>query len=750
LTLTDVDVDVNLTHTWTGDVDMDLTSPSGTSIRLHDGGGGSADDIDVTYDDSGIGNGSPYNVGSVMQPSGPGALSDFNGQAGDGNWTMTIVDTAGGDDGTLTDWSVLASGTVGAAGSSDCNGNSIPDECELADGSATDCNGNGTLDSCDIAGGASDCNGNGLPDTCDLDAAPIVGGADDCADSQAVGEGSHAYDLTGSTMDGPSDCDGNMQNDVWFLYTASSSGTATIGTCAMSGSNTDSTLIVYSGGACPIAGDACLASNDDACGASNFMSTVDFPVTGGESYFVQVGGWNASEGDGTLDISLASSGAGGADNCVDAEAVGEGSHAYDLTGSTMDGPSDCDGNMQNDVWFLYTASASGIATIGTCAQTGSNDDSTLIVYSGGACPSAGDACLVSNDDACGASNFMSSVDFPVTGGESYLVQLGGWNASEGNGTLNISLEKTKSNDCNNNDIPDDCEADSDGDGKIDDCDDDDDGDGIPDNCDTDNTGGADCDSDGQDDSCQTDTDGDGTIDNCDGDDDNDGVADGDDSAPLDNTQCRDVDGDGCDDCSSGTDNPANDGTDTDGDGLCDTGDPDLDGDGIDNVCDVDQTAGADCDGDGKLDSCNLADGEATDCDGNGTLDSCDLAGGAADCNGNGVIDSCDIAAGEPDTDANGIPDSCESVDFIRGNANNDGNVDLGDGILILGYLFSSAAIPCLDAADCDDNGQIDITDAIFLFTYQFAGGIPPLAPFPNCGEDPTDGDPLDCQITVCP
>ncbi|RUA08173.1 MAG: hypothetical protein DSY81_10270 [Bacillota bacterium] len=115
-----------------------------------------------------------------------------------------------------------------------------------------------------------------------------------------------------------------------------------------------------------------------------------------------------------------------------------------------------------------------------------------------------------------------------------------------------------------------------------------------------------------------------------------------------------------------------------------------------------------------------------------------------------MIDSCDIAAGEPDTDANGIPDVCEAVDFIRGNANNDANVDLGDGILVLGYLFSGSAIPCLDAADCDDNGQIDITDAIYLFTYQFAGGIPPQAPFPNCGEDPTDGDPLDCQITACP
>ncbi|MDE0960172.1 MAG: hypothetical protein OSB09_05270, partial [Planctomycetota bacterium] len=120
--------------------------------------------------------------------------------------------------------------------------------------------------------------------------------------------------------------------------------------------------------------------------------------------------------------------------------------------------------------------------------------------------------------------------------------------------------------------------------------------------------------------------------------------------------------------------------------------------------------------------------------------------GGADCDADGLDDSCEI-----DTDGDGTPDDCEVADdFIRGNANNDGNVDLGDGILILGYLFSSAAIPCLDAADCDDNGQVDITDAIYLFTYQFAGGSAPLAPFPNCGADPTDGDTLDCLVTTCP
>jgi hypothetical protein len=125
------------------------------------------------------------------------------------------------------------------------------------------------------------------------------------------------------------------------------------------------------------------------------------------------------------------------DDCSGAYPVGEGAHAYDLTGSTIDGPNDCDRNMQYDVWMLYTASFDGLATISTCGQTGSNEDSVIIVYDGGSCPVAGDACLASNDDFCGASGFMSQLVIPVTAGSSYYIQIGGYNDAQGNGTLEI-------------------------------------------------------------------------------------------------------------------------------------------------------------------------------------------------------------------------------------------------------------------------------------------------------------------------
>ena len=126
------------------------------------------------------------------------------------------------------------------------------------------------------------------------------------------------------------------------------------------------------------------------------------------------------------------------DDCVNAEVVGDGSWPYDGTGATLDGPIDADGNMAADFWFLYTASCDGLANIGTCAQTGTSTDTTLIVYPAQACPPVGTSFLASADDSCGASAFMSEVQVGVIAGEQYLIQVGGWNAETGTGTLDIT------------------------------------------------------------------------------------------------------------------------------------------------------------------------------------------------------------------------------------------------------------------------------------------------------------------------
>ncbi|MEM7260443.1 MAG: hypothetical protein AAF488_00535 [Planctomycetota bacterium] len=81
--------------------------------------------------------------------------------------------------------------------------------------------------------------------------------------------------------------------------------------------------------------------------------------------------------------------------------------------------------------------------------------------------------------------------------------------------------------------------------------------------------------------------------------------------------------------------------------------------------------------------------------------------------------------------------------FVRGDANGDGMVDLGDAIVSLDALFGGAIVPCPAALDVDDSGALTIGDPIVLLSFLFSAASPPLPPFPNCGADPTP-DGLGC------
>jgi PKD repeat protein len=83
--------------------------------------------------------------------------------------------------------------------------------------------------------------------------------------------------------------------------------------------------------------------------------------------------------------------------------------------------------------------------------------------------------------------------------------------------------------------------------------------------------------------------------------------------------------------------------------------------------------------------------------------------------------------------------------FSRGDANNDGRMDISDAIAILTYLFSGGVVlDCLDAADADDTGRLELTDAVRILGFLFQSGAAPAQPFPGKGADPT-ADNLSCQ-----
>jgi len=89
------------------------------------------------------------------------------------------------------------------------------------------------------------------------------------------------------------------------------------------------------------------------------------------------------------------------------------------------------------------------------------------------------------------------------------------------------------------------------------------------------------------------------------------------------------------------------------------------------------------------------------------------------------------------------------IQFVRGDVNGDGSVDVSDPVVSLAFLFSQGPLGCESAADTNDDGLLDISDPIFGLSFLFGGGLP-IPPPVLCGEDPTP-DSLTCAGNqLCP
>ena len=98
-TVAGLNVDIDITHTFIGDMEIDLTSPGGTILRLHNGSGSGAANIIGNYPASLIPDGGGPSTGPGFD------LTDFNGGALDGTWTLDIVDSfPASDNGVLNSW----------------------------------------------------------------------------------------------------------------------------------------------------------------------------------------------------------------------------------------------------------------------------------------------------------------------------------------------------------------------------------------------------------------------------------------------------------------------------------------------------------------------------------------------------------------------------------------------------------------------------------------------------------------------
>jgi M6 family metalloprotease-like protein len=85
-----VEVSVDISHTWIGDLRVSLLSPTGTEAILHDGAGGSDDNLVRTFT-------------AANTP----ALATLAGQAVTGTWRLKVADRAAQDVGKLNSWRLL-------------------------------------------------------------------------------------------------------------------------------------------------------------------------------------------------------------------------------------------------------------------------------------------------------------------------------------------------------------------------------------------------------------------------------------------------------------------------------------------------------------------------------------------------------------------------------------------------------------------------------------------------------------------
>lgn len=90
--------------------------------------------------------------------------------------------------------------------------------------------------------------------------------------------------------------------------------------------------------------------------------------------------------------------------------------------------------------------------------------------------------------------------------------------------------------------------------------------------------------------------------------------------------------------------------------------------------------------------------------------------------------------------------AAEPAQFVRGDVDGDGSVNISDVVRILDASLSArgAQLECGDAADTDDTGTVNVQDAIHVLHYLFQGGPPPVPPFPQDGTDATPDD-LGCE-----
>ena len=141
---------------------------------------------------------------------------------------------------------------------------------------------------------------------------------DECSGAIDIGLGTTPFDTSAMT-DSPEPYDdlgcegtllGLMYSDIWFDFTAPSTGLATISLCS-SEVEFDSDLVIYSGSCSQLTQVACNGDGVDAQGQAcpDFTSRISgLPMTAGESFLIRVGGFDSvgqgESGPGSITVTI--------------------------------------------------------------------------------------------------------------------------------------------------------------------------------------------------------------------------------------------------------------------------------------------------------------------------------------------------------------------------------------------------------------------------------------------------------------
>ncbi|MCX6927448.1 MAG: hypothetical protein NT154_30220, partial [Verrucomicrobia bacterium] len=160
-----------------------------------------------------------------------------------------------------------------------------------------------------------------------------------------------------------------ISKGVWFYYTPTVTGTSVVDTC---GSDFDTKIQIFRGSCGALTSIGC---NDDspACGSSSLQSSYAFPCAAGTTYRICAGGYGGDSGNLKIRAySICNNEPPANDTCTNAAALLDSLVYYsEYTACATDDtnlPCTGENTIYRGLWYHFTATATGIATVDTCGR----------------------------------------------------------------------------------------------------------------------------------------------------------------------------------------------------------------------------------------------------------------------------------------------------------------------------------------------------------------------------------------------